>query len=115
MPGKERLDSIFQQYKEKYGEENAEYLMQIEQRWIHDYSNAAYVDLGFYDTNEYKKFTQKCALELSWNYDELAGDRQLIMNFLEGNWSPEDFLIVEPGEKVVASHDEQILTVKKVK
>ncbi len=115
MPGKERLEFIFQQYKEKYGEENAEYLMQVEQRWIHDYSNAAYVDLDFYDTKEYKKFTQKCAAELSWKYDELVGDRQLIMNFLDGNWNPEDFLIVQPGEKVVASYDEQILTVKKVR
>lgn len=115
MPSKEQLDLIFQQYQDKYGEENAEYLMQVEQRWINDYSNAAYVDLGFYDTLRYKKFTQKCALELSWNYDELAGDRQLIINFLEGNWNLEDFLIVEPGERVVASHDERILAAKKVK
>jgi hypothetical protein len=112
MPSKKRLDSIFQEYQQKYGEENAEYLMQIEQRWIHDYSNAAYVDLGFYDTRRYKKFTKKCAEELSWNYDEQTGDPQLILNFLEGNWNSDDFLIVQPGAKVVASYDEQIIDVK---
>ncbi|HEX9971122.1 MAG TPA: DUF1638 domain-containing protein, partial [bacterium] len=88
-------------------------LMQIEQRWIHDYSNAAYVDLGFYDTQQYKEFTQNCAQELSWHYDELAGDPELIRNFLDGNWSTNEFLIVQPGEKVVASHDEQIISVQK--
>jgi len=112
MPSKKRLDLIFQECQEKYGEENAEYLMQIEQRWIHDYSNAAYVDLGFYDTEQYKKFSKKCAEELSWSYDEQIGDPQLIINFLEGNWNTDDFLIVRPGEKVIASYNEQIIDVK---
>jgi len=112
MPGKARLDQIYKAYKEKYGEDNAEYLMQIEQRWIHDYSNAAYVDLGFYDTEPYKEFSKKCAEELSWSYDEQQGDPQLIINFLEGNWSSDEFLVVQPGEKVVASHDECIIEVK---
>jgi hypothetical protein len=115
MPGKERLDLIFKEYKEKYGEENAEYLMEIEQRWIYDYSNAAYVDLDFYDTQEYKAFTKKCAQELSWHYDELVGEPHLIINFLEGNWNPNDFLIVLPGEKVIASYDERIFDIKKDK
>lgn len=114
MPGKERLDRIFNQYKEKYGEENAEYLMQVEQRWIYDYSNAAYVDLGFYETQAYKTYTRKCAEELNWNYDEISGNPQLIINFLEGNWNSEDFLIVQPGEKVVASHDELIIDIQKI-
>lgn len=113
MPGKQRLELIHQEYKEKYGEANAEYLMEIERRWICDYSRAAYVDLGFYDTQSYKEFTHKCAQELSWHYDELAGDPQLIVNFLEGNWDSHDFLIVQPGEKVIASYDERILDVKK--
>ncbi|UCE06249.1 MAG: DUF1638 domain-containing protein [bacterium] len=112
MPSKERLNLILQEYKEKYGEENAEYLMKMEQHWIDEYSNAAYVDLGFYDTKDYKEYTKKCAKELSWKYDELVGDPQLIINFLEGNWNSEDFLILQPGEKVVASHDEKIIEVK---
>ncbi len=111
MPSKERLDTVYQEYKEKYGEENAEYLMQIEQRWIHDYSNAAYIDLGFYDTESYKEFSKKCAEELSWSYDELLGESRLIIDFIEGNWNAEEFLIVQPGEKVVASHDERIIEV----
>lgn len=113
MPSKERLDTIYQEYKEKYGEENAGYLMQIEQQWIHDYSNAAYVDLGFYDTENYKEYTKKCAAELSWSYDELLGESRLIIDFLEGNWNAEEFLIVQPGEQVIASHDERIIDVRK--
>lgn len=113
MPGKERLDKLSQAYIKKYGEENAEYLMKLEQNWINEYSKAAYVDFGFFDTRNYKAYAQKCAEELSWSYDELLGDPQLIINFLEGNWNHDDFLIVNPGEKVVASYDERIMSVER--
>lgn len=111
MPGRRRLEQIYQQYKEQYGEENAQYLMEVEQHWIRDYSTAAYVDLGFYDTENYKRFTRTCAEELNWNYDELKGDPQLIINFLEGNWDPEDYLVVQPGQKIIASYDDRIIDV----
>ena len=113
MPGKERLELLLETYKEKYGEENAEYLMQMEQHWINEYSNAAYVDLGFYDTTHYKEYTQKCAQELRWSYDEVEGNPNLIINFLDGNWNSSDFLIINPGEKVIATHDERIIDVQK--
>jgi hypothetical protein len=111
MPGKERYERTLQSYIEKYGKHNAEYLMEQQQGWFEKYSNAAYVDLGFYDTRKYKVYTRQCAQWLGWNYDVLSGDPQLIVAFLEGNWNPEDFLVVEPGGVVVASHDEKIVDV----
>jgi len=113
MPGEARYNKYLQEYIEKYGEENAAFLMEMEQGWINNYSNAAYVDLGFYDTRAQKDFTKKCADWLGWRYDELAGNPRLIQNFLDGNWDEENFLIVNPGETVVAAHDKSIITVKK--
>ena len=86
--------------------------MEQQQGWFENYSNAAYVDLGFYDTEEYKTYTKQCAQWLGWDCDVLPGDPRLIVNFLEGNWSPEDFLIVEPGAMVITSHDERIIDAK---
>ena len=111
MPGKERYERTLQSYIEKYGEDNAEYLMSMQQGWFANYSNAAYVDLGFYDTEELKVYTKECAQWLGWNCDILPGNPQLIVDFLEGNWDTEDFLVVEPGGTVVASHDERIIDV----
>lgn len=111
MPGRERYERTLQSYIEKYGENNAEYLMEQQQGWFEKYSNAAYVDLGFYDTRKYKVYTRQCAQWLGWNCDVLSGDPRLIVAFLEGNWNPEDFLVVEPGGVVVASYDEKIVDV----
>ena len=112
QPGKERYEETLKSYIDKYGEDNAEYLMEMEQAWFKEYSNAVYTDLGFGDSTEYKKFTKKCAKWLGWKYEELTGDPQLMIDFLEGNWNSENFLIVEPGETIIASNDNNIITTK---
>jgi hypothetical protein len=109
MPGEARYNKLLADYVEKFGENNARYLMEIEQDWINKYSNAAFIDSGFIDTENYKKFTRECAAFLGWNYEELTGNPDLIKNFLAGNWNGKDFLIVKPGERVVASYDEGII------
>ena len=35
QPGKERYEKTLKSYTEKYGEDNAEYLMRMEQNWYH--------------------------------------------------------------------------------
>lgn len=110
QPGKQRYDQTLQMYINEYGQENAEYLMKMEQGWFSEYTNAAYVDLGFCDGTKYKEYTKECARWLGWNYDELKGDSTLIRDFVEGNWNSDDFLVLEPGQKVVASHDEYVIT-----
>ncbi|MBD3288130.1 DUF1638 domain-containing protein [candidate division KSB1 bacterium] len=109
MPGKKRLDLLRKVYVEKYGEENADYLMQMEHNWIREYSRATYVDFNYFETTHYKKFSQKCARELGWDYDELTGDPSLIRDFVNGTWKSDNFLIVEPGESIRASYDERVI------
>lgn len=115
QPGKERYEQTYQSYVEKFGEDNAKYLMEMEQGWFREYSIAAYTDFGVGDTGHYKEYTRKCADWLGWTYDELRGDPRLIENFLNGNWDSGDFLIVEPAQKIVAAHDESIIRAEIVK
>lgn len=112
QPGKDRYEETFKQYVEKYGEDNAEYLMEMEQGWFKEYNNAAYVDQCFFNCAKYKEYTQECANWLGWNYDEITGSTDLIKDFLDGNWDKDRFLIVEPGKVVVASNDENIIKAK---
>lgn len=112
MPGRDRLNLLRKNYSEKYGEENAGYLMEMEQRWIHDYSRATYVDFGHFESGHYKAYSKKCARELNWEYDEQIGDPDLIIDFVNGNWNSENYLIVEPGQKIEPSYNEWILRAK---
>ena len=114
-PGKERYEESRRSYIEMYGEENADYLMGIEQDWFNKYTNAAYVDLNIGETDRFKNYTKECADWLKWNYDELKGDPELLKNFLNGNWNDDSkYLIVEPGYMIQPSYDSLIIEAVKV-
>jgi len=112
QPGKERYEKTYQEYVDKYGEDNAQYLMEMEQGWFKEYNNAAYIDQCFMECSKYKEYTKECADWLGWNYDEITGSTQLIRDFLDGNWDEDRFLVVKPGEVVNASNDDKILSTK---
>jgi hypothetical protein len=108
-PGQERYEKTYRQYVEKFGEDNAQYLMDMEQDWFRKYTTAAYVDLGVGSTKEHEEYTRRCADWLKWRFDRLEGDAGLIVSMLNGDWSDTDFLIVEPGHMIKASNREDIL------
>jgi hypothetical protein len=113
MPSKERHNQTRQEYIEKFGEADAEYLLEMEHGWMKKYTTATYVDVGFGDGTEFKTYTRKCAEYLGWKYDEQAGDPRLLIDFIEGRWDPENFQVVEPGETIFASHDRLIVRAEK--
>lgn len=108
QPGPERRELIYQTYVNKYGAENAEYLMQLENNWQREYSWAVYIKWGFPVDQKYQDFTRECAQALGWNYESINGDSSLLRDLLSGNWDPERFVLLEPGEKLQASGNENI-------
>ncbi|MBL8026494.1 MAG: DUF1638 domain-containing protein [Fibrobacteres bacterium] len=109
QPGKERVERLRASYAEKYGEENADYLMEMEQGWFKKYSRAAYIDMGITEDRDYINYTKECADYLKWEYDELKGSSRLIREILDGNWNNDDFLVVNPGQTIKASNDSTII------
>jgi hypothetical protein len=100
QPSKERYERLLKEYKEKYGDDNAQYLMEVEQSWIKEYDWATFIDWGLTDSSEYKNYTKRCAEYLHWNYDELKGSPALMQKLIDGEWHKSEFLVVEPGQKV---------------
>lgn len=100
QPGKERYERILKEYQEKYGEDNARYLMETEQKWMKEYNWATYVDWGFANSEEEKKYTKSCAEFLGWNYDEIKGDPGLMQRLVDGQWTEREFLVVQPGQNI---------------
>ena len=108
-PGKERHDTAHKNYVEQYGEENADYLMEMEQDWMRAYSRAAFVNLGVTPTEADIAYTKQCADWLGWEFAAENGDPKLLSDLLSGNWDNERFLVLQPGETVRFTADEAIL------
>jgi len=108
-PGKERYNTLRQKYLDDYGEENADYLMEMEQDWMRAYNLAAFVNLGVTPTEADIAYTKQCADWLKWGFTEESGDPQLLCDLLSGNWDCERFLVLQPNETVRFTADEAIL------
>jgi hypothetical protein len=100
QPGKERYDKLLEDYRRKYGDDNAQYLMEVEQTWIKEYKWASFVDWGLVDSDGYRDYTRRCADFLGWSYEELGGDPGLMQRFVDGLWDEQEFLMVEPGRRI---------------
>ena len=109
-PGKERFEALRAQYLEKYGEEDADYLMELEQDWMRAYSQATFVDLGAgASTEDAVAYTQKCADWLGWGFDTQQGDPGLLKALLSGEWDSARFVVLQPGETVRFTANEEVL------
>jgi hypothetical protein len=100
QPGKERFERTLKEYIEKFGEDNARFLMETEQNWMKEYNWAAYIDWGFANSTDEKEFTKRAAEFLNWKYDEVKGDSGLMQRLVDGQWDEKEFLIVQPGQKI---------------
>ena len=85
--------------------------MEMEQGWMKEYTTAAYIDPDVETPARYREHTQECAESLGWEYSEMPGSDALIRRFLNGDWD-EDFLIVQPGQRIIPTHDEGIMGVE---
>jgi hypothetical protein len=102
QPGKERFEKTLAEYEAKFGKDNAQYLMEMEQGWMKEYQWATYIDWGLGPSKEYKRTTKEAADFLKWKYDEVTGDPGLMQRMLDGQWDSREFLVLEPGAKIVA-------------
>lgn len=100
----------YEEYLEKYGEENADYLIEQESQWLVNYSRAAYIHTGVGDPEQYRLFTRGVADSRGWGYEEIKGDLSLIQGLVLGSWN-RDFLIVPPGATIAESFDSDVLRV----
>jgi len=101
QPSQQRYEEKLAEYRERFGEDNARYLMETEQTWIKEYSRATYIDWDLPGSDDCRKFTKNAAEFLNWKYDEVKGDSSLLQKMVDGRWDDREFLIVPPGRKIV--------------
>jgi Protein of unknown function (DUF1638) len=103
-----QTQDVYQEYVEKYGEDNAAYLMEVMGAWREHYDRAVYIDMGVGDGAAVEDRTREEAAGRGWTYERMAGDLVLIRRLLAGDWA-EDFAIVDPGQHVVMSYDADVI------
>jgi len=105
-------DTLYAEYVEKYGADNADYLMEILHTWQEHYERAAFIDLGIGDSSSAAELARTDAGRHGWRFEQLAGDMVLIKRLLDGDWKKEDFLVLQPGQRVEMIGGNEIISAR---
>ena len=102
------IASVYDEYVEKYGQDNADYLMEVMGAWQSHYQRAAFIDMGVGDSNGVEHEAHAEANRRGWTFERMSGDLALISRLLNGEWE-KDFLVLQPGQRVKMSHDDDVV------
>lgn len=102
------IHEVYDEYVEKYGKDNADYLMEVMGAWQSHYQRAAFIDMGIGDSSNVEEKAQDEAKRRGWTYDRVPGNLILIRRLLHGDWE-NDFLILEPGQQLTMSYDDEVI------
>jgi hypothetical protein len=104
--------ATYEEYVAKYGEDNAAYLMEALGGWSSHYDRAAFVDMAVADARVALAAEARArddAERRGWSFEKLAGELILVRRLIDADWGPEDFLVLQPGERLAMSYDEAVI------
>ena len=101
--------AAYEEWVKKYGEDQANYLMEEMNRWTDSYTHGTLIEFDFVKHLKLKEQVEEICKERGWDYDEIPGDLKLLHQLLEGEWPEADFLVVPPGQKVIATNDDKVI------
>ena len=93
----------------KYGEENAAFLEEELNRYKTRYTQFTFIEMGVEPNDSFERCTIEEAERRGWQYEKVQGDMALIQALVNGEWDPAKFLVVQPGQRIVARYDEGII------
>jgi hypothetical protein len=99
------------EYVERYGQDNADYLMEILGAWREHYDRAAFVDFGAGPSAAAEELAREQATARGWTFSRIAGELSLVRRLIDGDWDPADFLVLQPGESIAMSYDDAVVRV----
>lgn len=103
-----RRKEVYEEYVQKYGDDNANYLLEVMGGWTAHYDRAAFIDLGIANSAQVEEEARSNAERRGWRFDRLAGSLVLVRKLMHGEWD-DDFLTVQPGQKVTVSYDHNVV------
>jgi len=103
------MDMQYEELVRKYGEDNAKYLWETLCDTTHNYGQYTFIEMGIEPNDSFERMTKEKADEKGWTFEKIQGDMRLIWKLVNGEWDENEFLILQPGQRVTASYGEDII------
>lgn len=105
LRGDMEKDPKYIEYLEKFGEENARYIYETMYGHVSEQKRLVYIEIPETKNDRYAEMCRKRAEEVGMEFVSLKGSLALLRNLIFGEWNPEDFLVLNPGQKTVGIYD----------
>lgn len=102
--------AAYAEWVRKYGQEKARYLAEVMDAWTAHYTHGVLIQFDFTRPLNLAEQVRAICAQRGWQFQEIEGDLSLLRRWLEGEWDAADFLIVQPGQAVLPSYRDDILT-----
>lgn len=96
------IGKTYEQYVAEYGEDNARYIMETLGEGLTHYTRIAFIEMKLGPEEAFEKTAKQKALEEKLRFEKLIGDLNMLQRLTDGDYSHDEFLIVEPGFKIEA-------------
>jgi len=109
--GQAELERKRSEYMERFGddEETVEYLLEMDRAMLKNYRYITYITWPGMDNGRGIAAAEQLAEETAMELLRYEGSSRLMADFVNGNWSEEDFLVLQPGDTVKPSYDSRII------
>lgn len=98
------------EYMDKFQDEDTvDYLMEMEEEMLKNYNSITYITWPGMENGWGLAQAEHITKEKNWNLHQYAGETTLLSNLVNGNWTAEDFLVLNPGEELVPSYDASVI------
>jgi hypothetical protein len=98
-----------QQLVEKYGEDNADFLLEQFNNFTQHYKRLAYIATPVPDAAKWESAARQTAEGKGWRFEKLPGDLGWLRHLVNAEWSENEFLVLRPGERVALRSDNSLI------
>jgi hypothetical protein len=102
------LEALRAAYVAKYGEDNADYLMEVMGGWRAHYRRGAFISMGVGDEVGAEATAREQAERRGWAFERVEGSLVLLRRLIDGEWD-DDTLVLRPGERLAMSYDDGVV------
>ena len=103
------IDMSFEELAEKYGEENARYIIETLAPKDDSDKQVVFIETPPYEKFDLKKRAETEAEKDGRSFESIQGDTRLLEMLVNGDWNEEDFLIVPPYHMIEGVYDSDII------
>jgi len=103
-----QVEATRAEYVARYGEDNADYLMEVLGGWRIHYGRAAFVSMGVAGEAASEAAARDEAERRGWAFERIEGSLVLLRRLIDGDWG-EDMLVLQPGERLAMSYDDTVV------